>query len=129
MKRLCIVHVGLFVFGLASVGCQSNEVAEAQKKEQEPSHSATQEQRLDELENQWIRVKAGIQGKAGLEQDLIVLRDEIEEEIDSVKRELKKMKESAATKGQEARKAVTSQLDISLKKLEASIAKMREKLG
>lgn len=80
---------------------------------------------LDNLENDWIRLKGKAEGKSELEQELSVLRDEIDEEVRDLRGSLEKLKSSAGKESKE----VERDLEKGISELERKIQKAKRDLG
>jgi hypothetical protein len=81
--------------------------------------------RLDRLENDWIRLKGEVQGKSEAEQELDVMKDEIDEGLSGAKKQLKSLGNSAEKGGEKAKDALKKTIDD----LERSIEKAKKDLG
>lgn len=115
-KRILIGFMGLALAG-GAVAC------ERQTARTEISKSdKSLEDRLDRVENDWIRLKGEMQGKSEAEQELAVLKDEIEEELNGAKKSLKSLGNTAEKGGENAKASLEKTID----KLERSIEKAKK---
>jgi archaellum component FlaC len=82
-------------------------------------------ERLDKLENDWIRLKGELEGKSEVEQELDVARDEIDEELKQARKQLDSLGDTAESESTKARRT----LDKALSELEQAIKKAREEVS
>lgn len=118
-KHIVIGFMGLALAG-GAVACErqtaKTEIGKSDK---------SLEDRLDRVENDWIRLKGELQGKSEAEQELAVLKDEIEEELSGAKKSLKSLGDSAEKGGEKAKESLEKTID----KLERSLEKAKKDLS
>lgn len=102
------------------VGCERH----ASKEKTLETHRSLS-QRLDELENDWIRLRASAEGKSEARQELEVMKDEIEEEIAEARKQLDDLGDNASAEGTKAKRS----LEQAISKLKQSIEKAKKDLG
>lgn len=112
--------------GFLGLGLLGGAVAcERESRVEQASKNVDLSDRLDRLENDWIRLKGEAQGKSEARQELDVLKDEIDEELAGAKRALKDLGNTAEKGGEKTKSALEKTVD----KLEKSIEKAKKDLG
>lgn len=69
------------------------------------------EDRLDRLENDWIRMKAQAEGKGKLGQEWAVMKDEVDESLHDAREALSDLRETEGERWEEARADVEARID------------------
>jgi hypothetical protein len=118
MSRLtCAGAVLIFALGASAFGCYESRTPALERTERNLSAE------LDEVENEWIRLKAKAEGKSEVEQELRVAKDEIEEELVKVRAKVKEIERS------QAKKEVDRDLEQGVSKLKQALKRAKEKLS
>jgi hypothetical protein len=113
-RAILIGFLGLTVGGTAV--CSKNHVTQSQESYAE---------RIDDLENEWIRLKAKAEGKSDLEAEFRVFKDELDESFSGLKSRIERLDDAT----EDERETIENEIQEAISKIERSIDEARRDLG